>query len=182
MFSFATHVFTSLLLAFIITTTLILLLIWGMKLLFSHHALRIDIGVVLGLGLLTPILFVQSFLCCGASYAKKYLGTVEASIQTAINIEGSERHLNSKEIEVAKATIINEYPLLKRYVKDIDELDFKDGLTNVVSPVYSIINKYMWRRILWMVGALIVIGGILCYRADKEQQRAAYLRNRLMNL
>ncbi|GAE82794.1 hypothetical protein JCM10512_1024 [Bacteroides reticulotermitis JCM 10512] len=81
-----------------------------------------------------------------------------------------------------KTTIINEYPLLKRYIKNMNESEFKDGFTNIVSPVYSLINKYMWRRVLWMVGALLVIGGTLYYKENKEQQRADYLRNRLLNL
>lgn len=182
MLSLATHIISSLLLALLITVVLIFVCIWVMKLLFPRRSLHIDIGFILGMGVLSLILFIQSFLFCGAGYAKKYVGTVETAIQAAVNIEENGIDLNSKEIEVVKTTIINEYPLLKRYIKNMNESEFKDGFTNIVSPVYSLINKYMWRRVLWMVGALLVIGGTLYYKENKEQQRADYLRNRLLNL
>ncbi len=182
MLSFANHIISSLLLSLLITAVLLITSVCAMKLLFQRHSLHIDIGFILGMCVLSLILFIQSFLFCGASYTKKYVSTVETAIQTSINIEYNKKNLSSKEIEVVKTMIINKYPLLKRYIKNIDKFEFKDGLTNIISPIYSLINEYMWRRVLWMVGGLLTIGGILYYKDKKEQQRAEYLSNRFLNL
>lgn len=181
-FSIVGNIVTSLLLALLMTIVLISLLIWVMKILYPRCLLNVNLGFVLGIGFLAVMLFVQSFLFCGACYAKKYLNAAEEGMQAIVNIGNRNAMVEDECLEILRARLIENYPMLDRYMKDMDGAELKTNLTNIVPYICSLINGYLWRRVGWLLGTFVVVGGMLFYRAEKEQQRAAYLRNRMMNL
>lgn len=181
-FSLVGNVVSSLLLALLITIVLISLLIWVMKTLYPRCLSNVNFGFILGIGFLAVMLFIQSFLFCGACYAKKYLNTAEEGMQIIVDIGNKSAVMEDEHLKMVKVKLIENYPVLDRYMKDMSESDLKTNLTNIVPYVRSQINGYLWRRVGWLLGSLVVVGGVLFYRAEREQQRAAYLRNRMMNL
>lgn len=178
MLSIFGHIIVSLLLALLITLIFILLLILVMKSNYSRSLSNINLGFIVGIGLLAVIIFFQSFLFIGACYAKKYLNAAENSMQAVVDV-GKERVADA---DFLKAALIDEYPILERYVEDIEISEEVVNLRSITSGIHSLINGFLWRRVAWTIGALVIIGGFLFYRASKEEQRAAYLRSRMMNL
>lgn len=152
-----------------------------MRYLFRPNSIHLDISFVLGIGLLGLIAFTQIFLLFSANSAKKYLNTTEATLHSLVNTDHKPINWNNKQIETIKSEVIDKYPILKRYIERRDDEEIKGGLTDIVSYTRSLINKYMWRRIIWVSAAFIIIGGILFYRENKQQQRAASLRSRIID-
>lgn len=54
--------------------------------------------------------------------------------------------------------LIDEYPILKPYLNQIDTTSAEPGIqkTSILSYIDSAINGYMWRRVAWASGGLIV--------------------------
>lgn len=182
MFSIATHIIKSSLLAFLITLTSIWIIIWIFRHLFRPNKLHLDIGFIFGIGLLALIIFTQIFLLFSANYAKKYLNKADVTLQSFVSIDNKLINWSDKEIETMKSDFIEKYPFLKKHIEHRSNEEIKNGLADITSYVHSLINKYIWRRIIWMSAALVIIGGILFYRENKQQQRAAYLRSRVIDL
>lgn len=181
MLSLVGYIVMPLLLALLITIIIIVIFVGVMRSLYPRYPSVSNISFLLGVSVLTIIVFVQSFLFCGGCYIKKYLNTVEESLNAIVSVEDI-KSISLEKPEAVRTMLIDEYPLLEKYISGMEFPEIQTGLTDFVSYIRSLINNYLWRRVGWLLGALIVIGGFLFYRADKDQKHAIYIRNRMMEL
>ena len=70
---------------------------------------------------------------------------------------------------------VDEYPILKPYLNQIDTTPEEPSIqkTSILSYIDSAINGYMWRRVAWALGGLIVCLGIGLaggFRGTKKQR------------
>lgn len=148
------------------------------KILYPNYSLSIVSGI--SLSALAIFLFIQSFLLVGANYVKDYtdgIGKVALSVISetentvrlmADNVQNSVNtslNVADKQVDVVaiKDALVSEYPVLNKY---IDRWENLQGLTlnespaqiaaAVVDGVTGEIDAYIWRRVFWMLGAVVV--------------------------
>lgn len=100
-------------------------------------------------GMVGAFLFIfLSFQFTAMFGAGKVKGLV-ADIATSTNTIGEKTDWNA---------LIDEYPLLKPYFNQIDATSAEPSIqkTSILSYIDSAINGYMWRRVAWASGGLIV--------------------------
>ncbi len=130
---------------------------------------------------LAIFLFIQSFLLMGANYVKNYTeemgnialsfisGTEDAVRLMASDVQNSvDATLNTidgqVDIDAIKDALLSEYPILNKYIDGWDNLQgiaVNSSPTQiagaVVDGVNGEVNAYIWRRVFWMLGAVVLM-------------------------
>lgn len=55
-----------------------------------------------------------------------------------------------------------------------------EAADSFVSAILMALDGYIFRRIAWGIGMLVVVGGILFFNAGKDRRQREYLRRRSM--
>lgn len=150
----------------------LVLVLWYLPKLISTYYSHSAPGIIL---LVIAFLFMsfQSTLLVGGIKAKKLLPSVE---QITSLIPGSS---STTDIMSVSAQIVNEYPILRSYINDItNQIDARyETLSNIseIAAYYhksikGYINSYMWRRIMWLAGCIILVGLYLFNSAYKHSK------------
>lgn len=146
MFTLIGNILACVLWGVFISVTLVVFLYWFLRLLHPNYSLTIP-GVLIGL-FLQILLFAQSVMLIGAVYAKGYADKMKIT-------------------EQFQQEIGREYPMIQSCLNKIDVediVDEKNATISIINEIKSLINYYILRRVLWIVGFMIsgVIILILC--------------------
>lgn len=161
--SFIFNIMLSLLWGGIISVVLIVLLYVLMSVLFSSY--RFTLWNIIVMLILWILLFAQSTMMVGAMYAKGYVDDVQKLVTDVIGYTNADFGIYSSEeqLEKIKEAVDENLPVASSFVENIDVesitesgLNFADSVSIVMK---SYINFYILRRVLWILGFMIV-GGI----------------------
>lgn len=162
---------------------MLLLLLFLMRLLYPRASVTASPVSVLMLTGLFLFLVVQLFLLSGAVYAGKQVSKVEKELVAFVEANRAIVDRSSEGISRLRIEVADEYPFLESYMKKVSDDDLRVFLNEPGSLLRPLIHAYLWRRIAWIAGMFLLVGGFLVYRAEGEQRRYNYLRNRsIMNL
>ena len=162
----------------VISLTICVLFYLCIKLFYPTYSISISSGITLSA--LAIFLFIQSFLLVGANYIKNYadgIGNIALSVVSgtedtvrlmATNVQNTVNttlNVADEQVDIVaiKNALVAEYPMLSKYIDGWESLQ---GIALNVSPtqiaaavvdsVTGEINDYIWRRVFWMLGALVV--------------------------
>lgn len=158
----------------LIAIALIVILWYLPKLISTHYSYSAPAIILLVIAFL--FISFQSTLLVGGIKAKKLLPSAE-QIVSLLPVSSS-----ATDIATVSTQIANEYPILKSYINDItNQIDARyKTLSNIneiaayyYKNIQGYINSYMWRRIMWMAGCIILVGLYLFNSAYKHSKRRA---------
>lgn len=158
----------------VISLVLSILFYLVVKLFYPTYSFSIVSGI--SLASLAVFLFIQSFLLVGAFCVKDYMDGISSVALSVVNdtentIQLMSADMNASmnvvegQVDVAaiKDVIVSEYPVVGKYISGLENLH---GITSNASPTQIAsavvdglngkINAYIWRRVFWMLGALMV--------------------------
>lgn len=169
----------------VISLTICVLFYLCIKLFYPTYSISISSGIILSA--LAIFLFIQSFLLIGANYIKNYadgIGNIALSVVSgtedtvrlmATNVQNSVNttlNVADEQVDIVaiKNALVDEYPMLSKYIDGWESLQ---GIALNASPtqiaaavvdsVTEEINAYIWRRVFWMLGALVVTTLGICF-------------------
>jgi hypothetical protein len=163
----------------IISITICALVYVIVKLFYPTYSFSITSGILLSS--LAIFLFIQSFLLMGANYVKDYTEEIANVVLTvvsdtedtvrlmALDVQNSvDAALNTVDgqVDIAKIkdALVSEYPVFGKYIDGwvgIQGVALNSSPTQiaaaVIEGVNGQINAYIWRRVFWMLGAVILL-------------------------
>lgn len=149
------------------------------KLFYPNYSFSITSGILLSS--LAIFLFIQSFLLMGANYVKGYTEEIGSVVLTVVNntedavrmmaldvqnsVDAALNTVNGQvDIAKIKDALVSEYPVLGKYIDGwvgIKGIALNSSPTQiaaaVVNGVNGQINAYIWRRVFWMLGAVVLL-------------------------
>jgi hypothetical protein len=113
---------------------------------------------------------VQATLCVGGGKLKGYIPTVRQIEQTGI----------AGQADALYGELTARYPMLEPFVgKQLMEkqtfTDATEAITFFVRLARTKINHYMWRRVAWIAGGILLLGICFANSASKQSRRTYYV-------
>lgn len=126
---------------------------------FGHNIK--NLGVIAILTLLFIFSGAQGCMLSGALYLKDYVGIVHDMVEQMIPAEEVRNATNAA--EELYSSITDEYPIITPFVSKIDLTALQNYVDEggevadyVATEINNILNSYVLRRVLWLVGLMIV--------------------------
>lgn len=129
---------------------------------------------------MTLLICYQSVLLVGGGYAKSYMNDISESVLTVVNttrtaIDGTVSTFYQHEQVLEDLT--EKYPLLQSYISEINLQEYiNSGLSVpeiVVKELNSMVNFYMLRRVLWILGFLLLGVIVVAYSRTPYQSSSS---------
>ena len=166
--------------ALIISSVLVLLLLAVVHALYPgylQNALLVTSAWVIPLFI---VLLIQSFLCCGAISFKGELAAIGQNAQEVMGGPGDDVSGDAGfYLDRAEKLLDENFPMASGKLKE----SLRQGMEaadSFVSAILMALDGYIFRRIAWGIGMLVVVGGILFFNAGKDRSQREYLRRRSM--
>ena len=128
---------------------------------------------VVGLGVLAVLLIfctAQSGMLTGALYAKGYISDIGQAAAALTSSEITPHTVSAEQVAQLCDEIADEYPAAKPLLSFLDFNDLKEHLHEghgivdaMTQSLVSELNAYILRRVLWMVGLVVVTFFVIAY-------------------
>lgn len=157
----------------IITTAVIMTLLYAILRLLSKGIVQTPVFYATGV-VLAVMLIVQASLMIGAMQAKSTADDAEAYISQML--DNSKEAIGAQDMgQQLLDAVTEEYPIIGSYLEtaDISVQDASQLPTAIHESVTAFLNSYIWHRIWWMLG-VIVIACIISICFEKKGKTSNY--------
>lgn len=157
--------FTSILNGMVITAAIMAILYFVLKII-SRNMVRTPIFFITGI-VVALLLIVQISLMVGAIQAKG--ATDSAKIYLTQMLENSSGTVNAQESQVVMDKLTKSYPIIGVYLNlaDFSGHDYSDLADSMYETMNSYLGSYIWHRVLWSLG-IIIVGCLIVMMYDKR--------------
>lgn len=120
-------------------------------------------GVVLAI-----LLFIQTTLMFGAMQAKDMADAAQQYVSEMI--EGYQGIVNTDESQKVIENVTDEFPIIGKFVDltSFNGLDVSDLPAAIHASIVDYLNSYLWRRVWWILGIVIVACAVVMLFNDNN--------------